>query len=151
MATAALGERDAQKNYWIQHSADLTVEAMMLDSKASDLDKEERPEVLSLLPPFKGKSVLELGAGIGRFTGELAKEAGQVLALDFIQSVIKKNESVNGHFKNVKFKCADVTSPDLKITPGSVDLIFSNWLLMYLADNEVMHFDYVLVIYFSIL
>lgn len=31
----------------MQHSADLTVEAMMLDSKASDLDKEERPEVYS--------------------------------------------------------------------------------------------------------
>jgi hypothetical protein len=44
-------EREMQKNYWIEHSADLTVEAMMLDSKASDLDKEERPEVkfLSLL------------------------------------------------------------------------------------------------------
>lgn len=38
-------ERDVQKNYWMEHSADLTVEAMMLDSKASDLDKEERPEV----------------------------------------------------------------------------------------------------------
>ena len=35
-----------QKNFWIEHSADLTVEAMMLDSKASDLDKEERPEVI---------------------------------------------------------------------------------------------------------
>lgn len=34
-----------QKSYWMEHSADLTVEAMMLDSKASDLDKEERPEV----------------------------------------------------------------------------------------------------------
>lgn len=34
--------------------------------------------------------MLELGAGIGRFTGELAKEAGHVLALDFIDSVIKK-------------------------------------------------------------
>jgi phosphoethanolamine N-methyltransferase len=33
---------------------------------------------------------LELGAGIGRFTGELAKDAGHVLALDFIESVIKK-------------------------------------------------------------
>lgn len=41
-------ERDIQKNYWIEHSADLTVEAMMLDSRASDLDKEERPEVLNL-------------------------------------------------------------------------------------------------------
>ena len=34
--------------------------------------------------------MLELGAEIGRFTGELAKTAGHVLALDFIESVIKK-------------------------------------------------------------
>lgn len=39
-------ERDVQKNYWIEHTSELTVEAMMLDSKAADLDKEERPEVL---------------------------------------------------------------------------------------------------------
>ncbi|KAG1347121.1 phosphoethanolamine N-methyltransferase 1 [Cocos nucifera] len=130
-------ERMVQKSYWMEHSKDLTVEAMMLDSRATDLDKEERPEVLSLLPPYEGKSVLELGAGIGRFTGELAKEAGHVLAMDFIENVIKKNESVNGHFKNASFMCADVTSPDLLIEEESVDLIFSNWLLMYLSDNEV--------------
>ena len=123
--------------------------------------------------------VLELGAGIGRFTGELAQKAGQVIALDFIDSVIKKvcishldyiyssfvvklfplfalfpsngnlfysfafgysglqNESINGHHKNVKFMCADVTSPDLNISAESTDLIFSNWLLMYLSDKEV--------------
>ncbi|XP_068653290.1 phosphoethanolamine N-methyltransferase-like [Aristolochia californica] len=135
---AALGEeRTIQKKYWIEHSADLTVEAMMLDSQASDLDKEERPEVLSLLPPYKGKSILELGAGIGRFTGELAKDAAHVVALDFIENVIKKNESINGHFKNVKFMCADVTSPELQFDPESMDLIFSNWLFMYLSDTEV--------------
>lgn len=137
-ATASSGqERDVQKNYWIEHTSELTVEAMMLDSKAADLDKEERPEVLSLLPSYEGKSVLELGAGIGRFTGELAKNAGQLIALDFIESAIKKNESINKHHKNVKFMCADVTSPDLKFSPESVDLIFSNWLLMYLSDEEV--------------
>ncbi|KAJ4973023.1 hypothetical protein NE237_006197 [Protea cynaroides] len=137
MAALVGAEREIQKSYWIEHSTDLTVEAMMLDSKAADLDKEERPEVLSLLPSFKGKNVLELGAGIGRFTGDLAREAGQVIALDFIESVIRKNESINGHFKNVKFMCADVTSPDLKFSPDSLDLIFSNWLLMYLTDEEV--------------
>lgn len=42
-------EREIQKSYWIQHCADLSVEAMMLDSKASDLDKEERPEVRLLI------------------------------------------------------------------------------------------------------
>ena len=46
--------------------------------------------MLSLLPPYEGKSVLELGAGIGRFTGELAKKAGQIVALDFIEGAIKK-------------------------------------------------------------
>lgn len=137
MAAQGKEEREMQKKYWIEHSVDLTVEAMMLDSKAKDLDKEERPEVLSLLPPYEGKSVLELGAGIGRFTSELAKKACQVLAMDFIDSVIKKNESINGHHKNVKFICADVTSPELNISMESVDLIFSNWLLMYLSDKEV--------------
>ncbi|KAJ9676819.1 hypothetical protein PVL29_022025 [Vitis rotundifolia] len=137
MAAQVGQEREIQKNYWVEHSADLTVEAMMLDSKAADLDKEERPEVLSLLPPFEGKSVLELGAGIGRFTGELAQKAGQVISLDFIESVIKKNESINGHYKNVKFMCADVASPELNFSSESMDLIFSNWLLMYLSDKEV--------------
>lgn len=33
--------------------------------------------------------------------------------------------------------CADVTSPDLTIEDNSIDLIFSNWLLMYLSDEEV--------------
>lgn len=47
-------------------------------------------QVLSLLPPYEGKSVLELGAGIGRFTSELAQKAGQLVAMDFIESVIKK-------------------------------------------------------------
>ncbi|EEE55232.1 hypothetical protein OsJ_03109 [Oryza sativa Japonica Group] len=130
-------ERKAQKSYWEEHSKDLTVEAMMLDSRAADLDKEERPEILSLLPPYEGKSVLELGAGIGRFTGELVKTAGHVLAMDFIESVIKKNESINGHHKNASFMCADVTCPDLMIEDNSIDLIFSNWLLMYLSDEEV--------------
>ncbi|KAL8246039.1 hypothetical protein R6Q59_007255 [Mikania micrantha] len=138
MAAVVNGEeREIQKNYWVEHSVDLTVEAMMLDSMASDLDKEERPEVLSLLPPYEGKSVLELGAGIGRFTGELAKKAGKVIALDFIESVVKKNESTNGQHENVEFICADVTSPDLYFPADSMDLIFSNWLLMYLSDKEV--------------
>ncbi|KAG5618872.1 hypothetical protein H5410_018696 [Solanum commersonii] len=137
MAAASGQEREVQKSYWIEHTAELTVEAMMLDSKAADLDKEERPEVLSLLPPYEGKTVLELGAGIGRFTGELANKAGQLIALDFIEGAIKKNENINGYHKNVKFMCADVTSPNLNFSPESVDLIFSNWLLMYLSDEEV--------------
>lgn len=38
-------EREAQREYWKEHSSEATVEAMMLDSKAADIDKMERPEV----------------------------------------------------------------------------------------------------------
>eukprot|EP01018_Ginkgo_biloba_P027288 Gb_18655 [translate_table: standard] len=135
---ASNAERALQISYWKEHSTVLSVEAMMLDSQAEKLDREEKPEILSLLPPLEGKSVVELGAGIGRYTAELAKSAGHVLAMDFIESVIKKNEEQNGHFQNVQFMCADVTSPDLRIEAGSIDVVFSNWLLMYLSDEEVV-------------
>ncbi|KAF5767525.1 putative phosphoethanolamine N-methyltransferase [Helianthus annuus] len=88
---AAGEEREIQKSYWMEHSVELTLEAMMLDSMASHLDKQDRPE----------------------------------------------NESINGHHENVEFKCADVISPDLNFPAESMDLIFSNWLLMYLSDKEV--------------
>ena len=39
--------------------------------------------ILSLLPEYEGKSMLELGAGICRFTGELAKKAGHGLAINY--------------------------------------------------------------------
>lgn len=38
-------ERETQKAYWKEHSGEATVEAMMLDSHAAEIDKLERPEV----------------------------------------------------------------------------------------------------------
>ena len=54
-------QRELQRDYWKEHSATLSVEAMMLDSQASKLDQEERPEVVYpmsffsfflLVPPY---------------------------------------------------------------------------------------------------
>lgn len=41
-------EREAQKAYWAKHSEECTVEAMMLDSQAAVIDKQERPEARSI-------------------------------------------------------------------------------------------------------
>eukprot|EP00850_Spirogloea_muscicola_P018244 SM000165S02205 [mRNA] locus=s165:97777:101666:- [translate_table: standard] len=132
-------EREKQAQYWAEHSQMLTVEAMMLDSQAAKLDQLDRPEILAMLPSLKGKRVLELGAGIGRFTSSLATAAAHVTAVDFMANAIAKNKELNGHHKNVTFRCADVTSQKLQFREGSVDMIFSNWLLMYLSDDEVEH------------
>ncbi|KAJ7376646.1 hypothetical protein OS493_033528 [Desmophyllum pertusum] len=128
--------RDQMTEFWNKHSMAQSVEEMMLDSKAETLTQDEHPEVMGMLPCIKGKDVLELGAGIGRFTGDIAKDAHHVTAVDFMQSFTDKNEEVNGaKFNNIDFVCADVTKLDRP--QGSYDVIFSNWLLMYLSDEEL--------------
>lgn len=121
--------------FWKEHSQDATVEEMMLDSRARELTQQELPEILSMLPPLTGKTVLELGAGIGRYTGQLLTQAVHVTAVDFMESFVEKNRQSNGHHSNVTFIQADVTKLD--IPQESIDFIFSNWLMMYLSDEEL--------------
>ncbi|KAL7640330.1 UNVERIFIED_CONTAM: hypothetical protein RMT77_008594 [Armadillidium vulgare] len=125
--------REKMKRYWQVYKPSL--ESMMLSHDAQYLAENEQNELLSYLPPYSGSKILELGAGIGRFTSRFALVASHVTAVDFMESYIKENEESNGHFDNITFKCADVTKLDF--AENSFDLVFSNWLLMYLADSEV--------------
>ena len=94
-----------------------------------------RVQVMSLLGSTKGCRVVELGAGIGRFTAEIAPGATSVVALDFMQNLIDQNRATNGHLGNIDFRCGDATQ--LSLPAASADVVFSNWLLMYLSDAEV--------------
>lgn len=55
--------RQKMKSYWQVYSP--SIESMMLSNDAKYLAENEQNEVLSYLPPYQGKRVLELGAGIG--------------------------------------------------------------------------------------
>jgi phosphoethanolamine N-methyltransferase len=35
-----------QKAYWKEHSTEATLETMLLDTKARELDEKERPEIM---------------------------------------------------------------------------------------------------------
>ncbi|XP_029297693.1 phosphoethanolamine methyltransferase isoform X2 [Cottoperca gobio] len=123
------------KEFWMEHSIHATVEEMMLDSRARELTQHELPEILSMLPCLAGCKVLELGAGIGRYTSHLLTMASHVTAVDFMESFVEKNRQDNGHHSNATFLQADITKLD--IPPNSIDFIFSNWLLMYVSDEEL--------------
>lgn len=127
--------RSAMTKYWEEHSQDATLEEMMLDSSAHDLCKEEEPEIISYLPNLKSKDVVELGAGIGRYTTLFAEKSKSVIAVDFMQKFLNKNMENNCKFNNIEYTCADVTK--LQLLEQSTDLLFSNWLLMYLEDEEI--------------
>ena len=55
------------KEYWVKHSQIGNLQEMLLDSNAEEISDNELPEILSILPSFKSKKLLELGAGIGYF------------------------------------------------------------------------------------
>ncbi|CAI5494648.1 unnamed protein product [Closterium sp. Naga37s-1] len=124
----------------------MSVASMMLDAQADLLDSLERPEILGFidgLTPLlmeRPKLVVELGAGIGRFTADLACRATWLTALDFLPHALAANVQAHAcQHPNVDFVCADVadaTSAAL-LTRLAPDLVFSNWLLMYLSDSEV--------------
>ncbi|ELU02022.1 hypothetical protein CAPTEDRAFT_91785 [Capitella teleta] len=124
------------REFWEEHSHAATVEEMMLDSSADQIELMEREEILGMIDDFTGLDVLELGAGIGRYTSHFASKAKSVRAVDFMESFTSENQARNGHLKNVNITQADVTQ--LEIEEESFDLIFSNWLMMYLTEVEVL-------------
>ena len=70
-----------------------------------------------------------------RFTGHLAPLTSRLTTVDFMQPYVDRNRQLNGHHQHVEFLQADITS--LELVHGQYDVIFSNWLLMYLTDDEV--------------
>nr|CAG4649628.1 EOG090X0C0Q [Scapholeberis mucronata] len=126
--------RQAMLSYWEQYEP--SIESMMLSQDAIELDRLEKEEILSYLPPIKGKSVLELGSGIGRFTNYLAGQTSQLTTVDFIEDYVEKNRQRNGHHTHVDFLRADVTELEFPVDK-KYDVIFSNWLLMYLSNDEI--------------
>uniref|UniRef100_A0A3B3ZUF5 phosphoethanolamine N-methyltransferase n=1 Tax=Periophthalmus magnuspinnatus TaxID=409849 RepID=A0A3B3ZUF5_9GOBI len=122
-------------HFWRTHSQNATLEEMMLDTHAQELTEQELPEILSMLPSLDGCRILELGAGIGRYTRHLLTRAKHVTAVDFMDNFVERNKQENGHHSNGTFLQADVTK--LEMPQNSIDFIFSNWLLMYLSDEEL--------------
>lgn len=52
-----------------------------------------------------------------------------------MQCYVDANRERNGQYGHVEFLKADVT--EMELAPYQYDVIFSNWLLMYLSDDEV--------------
>lgn len=113
-----------------------TVAGMLLVDESDSLDEAERADILAQLPPLEGMEILELGAGIGRYTSYFAQVARHVTAVDFVKTFLDQNQKATARFNNVSYYCTDVM--DLEFEPESLDFIFINWLLMYLDDQQMV-------------
>ncbi|WKX97370.1 hypothetical protein Q1695_013208 [Nippostrongylus brasiliensis] len=130
--------RDSFKTFWDKYSDKPDTNSMMLNYTAHDLEASDRADILSSLPQLTNKDVVDIGAGIGRFTTVLAETARWVLSTDFIESFIAKNQERNAHMGNISYQIGDAVH--LEMDEKSVDMVFTNWLMMYLSDREVIEF-----------
>uniref|UniRef100_A0A1A7WVQ0 phosphoethanolamine N-methyltransferase n=1 Tax=Iconisemion striatum TaxID=60296 RepID=A0A1A7WVQ0_9TELE len=146
--------------FWKEHSKDATVEEMMLDSRARELTEQELPEILSMLPPLDGYRVLELGAGIGRYTSHLltmaAHEFVDLLNLKPGQKVLDVGCGIGGgDFYMAKTFGVEVLGLDLSdnmvdiamerartekmpsrtFPEGSFDVIYSRDTILHIDDK----------------
>lgn len=127
--------RNQMHTYWKRYSDKGDVNEMFVDSQADELAPLETQEIMSSIPNFEGKDVLELASGIGRFTGKLSDKAKSVISIDFTEMYVEKNKEVNGHRSNVTIWCMDVMNLDLP--NDSLDVILTNWLMQYLSLEDI--------------
>jgi len=129
--------RSTMKAYWDEHAQKKASNSLMLLMKEDErFAQQEKEEILSYLPNFDGLSIVELGAGVGRFTGDLAQKATTVLAVDFVDKFLQENKNkYSSAYPHIDYLCRDVTK--LELDSESYDFIFSNWLMMYLNDEEI--------------
>lgn len=80
---------------------------------------------------LSGKSILEIGAGSGKFTSFLADNAKSVCAVERSESLIEINKKKNKH-KNILFILDDVKN--IILLPESIDLIFAGWSFTSMRD-----------------
>lgn len=121
--------------YWKAANTQAVGTSLETNPRWYHINVAEKDQIFSVLPDLEGLSVLELGAGIGRFTSHFAEKARRVTVVDFEENVILKNKERNRQYTNIDYIRDDVTNMDL--AEYAFDLIFSNWLLMYLSEEEI--------------
>ncbi|KAK3876495.1 hypothetical protein Pcinc_018722 [Petrolisthes cinctipes] len=120
-----------RKEFWSSQPA--VLDSMVLCDNPL-FQEADTDYMVHYLPPIANKSVLELGAGIGRLTGEIAKKAKDITAVDFMQHFLDVNKVNNRHMSNITYICDDFTKFQ---TDKKYDLVVSAWLFVNTKDEVV--------------
>ncbi|UTF60490.1 methyltransferase domain-containing protein [Gilvimarinus sp. DA14] len=122
------------KKFWQASNGEALGTALASRPELKTLNDSELKEIFALLPPLDGCQVLELGAGTGRFTGELARRAQSLTALDISTEALQQNRLKHAQFNNITYQSIDALEYHNETQP--FDFIFINWLFMYLDDDD---------------
>lgn len=81
---------------------------------------------------LKNKTILEVGAGSGKFTSFLANKSSNLIVVEKSEALMQINYAKNNKASNIKFIRSDIK--DVVIDDQSVDIIFLGWSLTSMRD-----------------
>ena len=142
-----MNEDELHKRYWDAVPQDplypsaMSKMLLMDDPAAAEREGEaDTREVMALIPPLRTDArIVELAAGVGRFTPSLAALAGAggaVTSYDFVEEFCVQNRET---CRALGLDQVEVRTEDARsaVLPADIDLVFASWIMMYLSDEEV--------------
>ncbi|MDP5276012.1 class I SAM-dependent methyltransferase [Chengkuizengella axinellae] len=93
-------------------------------------------QMIEKIQPFESLDIVDLGAGTGRLTTELAEKANSIVAIDASEEMLKitVERLENARFTNWKTKVSDLRK--LPLQDQSTDLIVAGWSICYLGSSN---------------
>lgn len=88
---------------------------------------------------FKDKTILEIGAGSGKFTSLLSKMCSKLYAVERSTSLMQINRNKNRDVDNVEFILSDIR--ELAMKPNSIDVIFAGWSMTSMRESFNIVFE----------
>jgi ubiquinone/menaquinone biosynthesis C-methylase UbiE len=124
---------------------DITSVSSTYDALAQDYERHatenvhnaycDRPAVLSLLPPVKGKRVLDIGCGPGWYAAWLIEQGAQVVGLDISAQMVEQARQRLGD--QATFYQHDLSQPLTFAADASFDLAVAPLMLHYVTERVV--------------
>jgi len=84
---------------------------------------------------FRGKIVLEVGCGSGKYSELLAPKSKKYFGLEISKPLIELAKQKCEKFKNVKF--FNCSAEKIPLDDNSVDVVFASWVLTAMISDEM--------------
>ena len=95
------------------------------------------PKTLFSIADFRGKTVVDLGAGTGRLSCMAAPLARQVVAVDFAPDMLRVAAEKLARIRADGWRTVLADMRDLPLPDRSADIVTAGWSVCYLAGSHI--------------